>query len=147
MRILKKLIVIQRLRRSWSPLRVLLGTRKAEFSTLLGQDFPQCSVLLAEALAVREDCLLCIKNNISYAVIENDLAVGVSWCLKEDGEPPWDIFAVIADIKSLFSVRRSVSRLAHWAAKFCLFVRNWSLDPCNFPLYLKSLARKEAFCG
>ncbi|KAM7526849.1 hypothetical protein LguiA_016751 [Lonicera macranthoides] len=46
---------------------------------------PQCSVMLAEALAIKEVCLFFIKSGITYAVIESDSAIVVSWCLKEAG--------------------------------------------------------------
>ena len=59
------------------------------------------SVLMVEALAVREACVFCLKAGIVEARIESDNAYVVAWCLKEDGIPPWEISPVICDIGSL----------------------------------------------
>ena len=116
----------------------------------VGSKLPShCSMLMAESLAIKEAHLLCIKDGFDSATIENASSVMISWCLKEDGVPPWDISAVIADIRSLSegrsfsfsSVRRSANQVAHWVAKFCLSCGSWNLNVGNFPPSLLSIVR------
>lgn len=106
-----------------------------------------CLVLVAEVLVVREACIFCIKGGLSGVCLESDSSGVVSWCIKSDGVPPWEIAAVVSDIQVLASrgdlsfsaVRRSVDEVANWAAKFCLANGGWSINFCCLPLCLKAL--------
>lgn len=45
--------------------------------------------------------IFCAKSDILYACIESDSLEVVSWCTQEDGVPPWNIAAVISDIREM----------------------------------------------
>lgn len=59
------------------------------------------SVLLAEAVAVREACIFCSKTGLLNVCIDTDSLEVVSWCLEMDGIPLWEIAAVTYDIWEL----------------------------------------------
>ncbi|KAM7461529.1 hypothetical protein LguiA_029650 [Lonicera macranthoides] len=69
---------------------------------------PSSSVLVAEAIAVKETCILCIKAGIKKACTKSDNSLVVSWCIEEDGIPPGEVRTVIEDIRQLAS-RASLS--------------------------------------
>ena len=75
----------------------------------------------------------------------------ISWCIKEEDVPPWDISAVISDIQSLscdgafvFSaVIRSGNQVANSVANFCRGSGSWSHNLCCVRPRLRALVLKD----
>ncbi|KAM7461363.1 hypothetical protein LguiA_029484 [Lonicera macranthoides] len=62
------------------------------------------SALVAEALAIKEVCRMVHMRNLSNISIASDCKVVIS-ILSFDLKPPWEIKAILADIKELVSAR------------------------------------------
>ncbi|GMP74951.1 hypothetical protein CsSME_00032193 [Camellia sinensis var. sinensis] len=83
--------------------------------------FFSASALQAEAVAVRLACSLVQMYGLSLADIENDNQELIHLCVSET-VPPWEIMAVVADIRSLAResgwkflwTRRTNNSTAHW---------------------------------
>ncbi|KAM7502004.1 hypothetical protein LguiB_000908 [Lonicera macranthoides] len=79
---------------------------------------------MSEALAILSACTVLFRRGLSEAVIFSDCKVLMS-ILSSDLEPPWDIAAVVAEIRFLvigkdwewIFIPRVFNRVAHWVAK------------------------------
>ncbi|XP_028099060.1 uncharacterized protein LOC114298654 [Camellia sinensis] len=77
----------------------------------------------AEACAVRMACLMVKAHNLSFVEIESDNQMVIKLCVSEQ-VPPWELSAIILDIRHFASVyhlsfswtHRSNNRVAHWVA-------------------------------
>lgn len=69
---------------------------------------PNSSALQAEAITVREACILCMKAGIKENCIESDNSSVVSRCIEVDGVLPSEVRTVIEDILQL-AVKASLS--------------------------------------
>ncbi|XP_028055940.1 uncharacterized protein LOC114260082 [Camellia sinensis] len=106
-------------------------------------------VVQCELLAIRHACLMADALNLTTAEIESDCKSVIQLCVSE-GVPPWELLALICDVRSLASHRslvfrwcpRQANRAAHWVAS--AFFRNslplnWVTQPpmglirCLFP--------------
>ena len=93
-----------------------------------GARFRASSVLMAEAMAIREACIFCLKGGIRNVVIECDNASVVSWCDQSGKSPQWDCISIVADISALainvnvsFNlIRREANRAADALARWVL---------------------------
>lgn len=104
---------------------------------------PNSSVLLAEAIAVREACILCIKVGIREACIESYNSSVVSWCINADGVLPWEIRTIRASL-SFSAVCRSANEVANWIARHTLSSDSWSVDLGCIPHKLALLICKDS---
>ena len=60
-----------------------------------GFQFSTSSVILADAFAIRQACLFCLKASISNVVIENDNSQVINLCSSNSLDPPWDCSFII----------------------------------------------------
>ncbi|KAM7516612.1 hypothetical protein LguiA_006195 [Lonicera macranthoides] len=106
---------------------------------------------IAEAIAIREACILYLKARIKEAVIESDNSSVVSWCIAEDGAPPWEVKVIIDDIRTLAIkaslsvsvIRRSANEVANWIARIALSLGSWSFNMGCIPHKLALLVSKD----
>lgn len=106
-------------------------------------------MLLAEAIAIREACIYCIKSGFSDVCIESDNASIVSWCSALSGAPPWEIVAVVKYIishaqlasLSIVVVYKSANQVANWIAWYARNSSSWCF--CLVCLACFSVKKKE----
>lgn len=58
-------------------------------------------VLVAEAIAISEACVFCLKAGLSQVCVESNNSTMVSWCIGVECLPPWEIRYIFEDIKEL----------------------------------------------
>jgi len=93
-----------------------------------GARFSALSVQMAEAIAIREACIFCLKAGISNVIIENDNASVVSWCVRSRTSPNWDCKSVVAGILALAdSCNASFSSVRHEANRAADSLARWVL--------------------
>ncbi|CAL5389426.1 unnamed protein product [Camellia sinensis] len=101
----------------------IMRDSKGQFIDGIVTAFFSASALQAEAVAVRLACRLAQMHGLSLADIENDNQELIHLCVSET-VPPWEIMAVVADIRSLARdkawnfmwTRRTNNSAAHWVA-------------------------------